>query len=157
MKSNILREETCIRAYYGELTQCLITRLLDVDCSNLPEIEIMANPEQRDVWKQSLSAMMASLESSYDFKTIVQEESQLIQGLRDVKKDYIIFSGYRRNAGKRRLNDVKNVIDTALERIGHCKSREASRIYLETLKEVTMQTRWVAILEQMSQNDLVIH
>jgi hypothetical protein len=127
------------------------------DCSNLPEIEIMANPEQRDVWKQSLSAMMASLESSYDFKTIVQEESQLIQGLRDVKKDYIIFSGYRRNAGRRRLNDVKNVIDTALEKIGNCKSREATRIYLETLKAVTMQTRWVAILEQMSQNDLVIH
>ena len=126
-------------------------------CSNLPEIEMMVSPDQRDVWRQSLTAMKTSLESSYEFKTIVQEEAQLIEGLHDVKKDYIIFSGYRRNAGKRRLDDVKTVIDTALEKIKCCESKEASRIYLETLKAVTMQTRWASILEQLSKYDHVLH
>ena len=117
----------------------------------------MVSPDQRDVWRQSLTAMKTSLESSYEFKTIVQEEAQLIEGLHDVKKDYIIFSGYRRNAGKRRLDDVKTVIDTALEKIKCCESKEASRIYLETLKAVTMQTRWASILEQLSKYDHVLH
>ena len=110
----------------------------------------MVSSDKRDVWRQSLSAMRASLVSSYEFKTVVQEEARLIEGLRDIKKDYIVFSDYRRNTGKRRLEDIKNVIDTALERIANCDSREASQIYLETLKTVTLQTRWAAILEKLS-------
>ncbi|NHI89537.1 MAG: hypothetical protein EAX87_08445 [Candidatus Thorarchaeota archaeon] len=110
----------------------------------------MASSENRDIWRKSLSAMKASLESSYEFKTVVQEEARLIKGLKDIKKDYVVFSDYRRNTGKRRLEDIKTVIDTALERIANCDSREASQIYLETLKAVTLQTRWAAILETLS-------
>jgi hypothetical protein len=110
----------------------------------------MVSSDKRDIWRNSLSAMKASLESSYEFKTVVQEEARLIEGLKDIKKDYVVFSDYRRNAGKRRLEDIKNVIDTALERIANCDSREASQIYLETLKAVTLQTRWAAILEKLS-------
>ena len=114
----------------------------------------MDSSEKRNVWRRSLSTMKASLESSYEFKTVVQEETRLIEGLKDVKKDYVIFSDYRRNTGKRRLNDVKNVIDTALERIDCCDdSNEASLIYLETLKAVRMQTRWATIREKLSQYD----
>ncbi|MFW9976248.1 MAG: hypothetical protein ACFFDQ_13335 [Candidatus Thorarchaeota archaeon] len=112
----------------------------------------MAISEKRDVWKQSLAAMKTSLESTYDFKTIVQEEAQLLKGLRDLK-DYIIFSDYRRNFGKRRLNDIKSEIDTALVRIDCCDSKEASIIYLEALKTVTLQTKWASILEKLSQHD----
>jgi hypothetical protein len=101
--------------------------------------------------------MKASLQSSYDFKTVVLEEAQLIDGLTNVKKDYVVFSGYRQNAGRRRLNDVKSVIDTALEKIESCESEEASRIYLETLKAVTMQTRWASILEKLTKYDHVLH
>jgi hypothetical protein len=117
----------------------------------------MVSSDKRDVWRQSLSAMKASLESSYEFKTVVQEETRLIEGLKDVNKDYVIFSGYRRNAGRRRLNDVKSVIDTALEKIACCDSKEASRVYLETLKAVTMQTRWASVLEQLSEYDHTFH
>ncbi|MFW9807777.1 MAG: hypothetical protein ACFFE6_00225 [Candidatus Thorarchaeota archaeon] len=117
----------------------------------------MVSSDKRDVWKQSLSAMRASLESSYKFKTIVQEEAQLINGLRDIKKDFVVFSGYRRNAGRRRLDDIKNLIDTALEKIECCESREASQIYLETLKAVTMQTRWGSILEKLTKYDNTLH
>ena len=117
----------------------------------------MVSSDKRDVWRQSLSAMKASLENSYEFKTIVQEESRLIDGLTNVRKDYVVFSGYRRNVGRRRLDDVKSVIDTALEKIECCESEEASRIYLETLKAVTMQTRWASILEKLTKYDHVLH
>jgi hypothetical protein len=117
----------------------------------------MVSSKKRDVWRQSLSAMKASLENSYKFKTVVQEETRLIDGLTTAKKDYIVFSGYRRNAGQRRLDDVKSVIDTALERIECCESKEASLIYLDTLKAVTMQTRWASILEKLTKYDHVLH
>jgi 3'-phosphoadenosine 5'-phosphosulfate sulfotransferase (PAPS reductase)/FAD synthetase len=106
----------------------------------------MVGSEKRDVWRDSLSAMKASLESSYEFKT-VREEARLVDGLRDVKQDYFVFSGYRRNDGKRRIDDIKNLIDSAIERFDYCDSKEASHLYLETLKAVMMQTKWAAILE----------
>jgi hypothetical protein len=111
----------------------------------------MVTSEKRDVWRQSLSAMKASLESSYEFKTIVHEEARLIEGLKDVNKDYVVFSSYRRNAGRRRLNDIKSLIDSALEKLGCCDSEEASLVYLETLKSVMMQTRWASVLETLSE------
>ena len=117
----------------------------------------MVSSDSRNIWRNSLSAMKASLESSYEFKTVVQEETRLIEGLKDVKKDYVVFSDYRRNAGKRRLEDIKSVIDTALERIANSDSKKASQIYLETLKAVTMQTRWASILESLSQYDQFLH
>lgn len=111
----------------------------------------MVSSEKSDVWRESLSAMKASLESTYEFKTVVHEEARLIEGLRDVKKDYVVFSSYRRNAGKRRMNDIKSLIDTAIEKFDCCDSKEASLIYLETLRSVMMQTRWASILETLSE------
>ncbi len=113
----------------------------------------MVSSEKRDVWRQSLSAMKTSLMSTYEFKTVVQEETRLIQGLKDVKKSYVVFSSYRRNAGKRRMNDIKSLIDTALEKLDCCDSKEASLVYLETLKTVMMQTRWASVLETLSDYD----
>jgi hypothetical protein len=113
----------------------------------------MVSSEKRDFWRQNLSTMKASLESTYEMKTIVQEEARLIEGLRNVNKDYVVFSGYRRNDGRRRLNDIKSMIETGLEKIDCCGSEEVSRIYLETLKAVTMQTRWASILEELSEYD----
>lgn len=111
----------------------------------------MVSSEKSDVWRESLSAMKASLESTYEFKTVVHEEARLIEGLRDVKKDYVVFSSYRRNAGKRRMNDIKSLIDAAIEKFDCCDSKEASLIYLETLRSVMMQTRWASILETLSE------
>lgn len=113
----------------------------------------MVSSKKRDVWRKSLSAMKASLESTYDFKTVVQEEARLIEGFRDVKKDCVVFSSYRRNAGKRRMNDIKSLIDTAIDKFDCCDSKEASLIYLETLRSVMMQTRWVSVLETLSEYD----
>jgi len=118
-----------------------------------PEISAMVSSEKRDVWRESLSAMKSSLESTYEFKTVVHEETRLLEGLKDIKKDYVVFSSYRRNAGKRRMNDIKSLIDIALEKISCCDSKEASLIYLETLRSVMMQTRWASILETLSEYD----
>ena len=110
----------------------------------------MVSSKKRDVWRKSLSAMKTSLMSTYDFKTIVHEEERLIQGLKDSKMDYVVFSSYRRNAGKRRVNDITNLIDSALDKIDCCDSKEASLVYLETLRSVMMQTRWASVLETLS-------
>jgi len=95
--------------------------------------------------------MKTSLESTYEFKTVVHEEARLLEGLKDAKKDCVIFSSYRRNAGRRRMNDIKSLIDTAIEKFDCCDSKEASLIYLETLRSVMMQTRWVSVLETLSE------
>ena len=121
-----------------------------------PEIELMVSSEKRDIWTQTLSAMKVSLESSYEFKTVVHEESKLIEGLKDDKKDFVVFSGYRRNAGRRRLNDTRRVIDTALVKIVCCDSKDAPLIYLETLKAVSIQTRWASVLEKLTEYDHTI-
>lgn len=113
----------------------------------------MVSSEKSDVWRESLSAMKTSLESTYDFKTVVHEEARLIEGLKNVKKDYVVFSSYRRNAGKRRMNDIKSLIDTAIDKFDCCDSKEASLIYLETLRAVMMQTRWASVLETLSDYD----
>lgn len=105
---------------------------------------------KKDVWKQTLSTMKANLEKSYEFKTIVQEETRLIIGLKRTKQDYVIFSDYRRNEGKRRFEDIKTLIDTALIKIDCCDSNEASLVYFETLKSVVKQTRWAKVLESLS-------
>ncbi len=126
-------------------------------CTYRLEIELMDSSEKRDVWTQTLSAMKVSLESSYEFKTVVHEESRLIEGLKDNKKDYVVFSGYRRNAGRRRLNDTKRVIDTALVKIVCCESKDAPRIYLDTLKTIAMQTQWTSVLEKLSEHDHTFH
>jgi hypothetical protein len=109
----------------------------------------MVSSGKRDVWRESLNAMKTSLESSYEFKTI-QEEGRLIDRLRDVKRDYFVFSGYRRNDGRRRIDDIRDLIDGALERFDYCDSKEALSLYLETLKAVMMQSKWAAILESFA-------
>ncbi len=105
---------------------------------------------KKDNWKKNLSNLKERLEKSYEYKTMVQEESRLIDGLVRKKKGYVIFSDYRRNDGKRRFQDVKDEIDTALVEIDCCDSKEAMLVYLETLKSVVKQTRWAKILETLS-------
>ena len=105
---------------------------------------------KKDIWRQNLSTMKANLEKSYEFRTIVQEESRLISGLKSTKQDYIRFSGYRRNEGKRRFEDIRELIDTALIKIDCCDSNEAALVYFETLKSVLKQTRWAKVLESLS-------
>ncbi len=105
---------------------------------------------KKDSWKQNLNTMRTNLEKSYEFKTIVQEETRLIDGLFRTKQDYVIFSDYRRNEGRRRFEDIKELIDSALEKIDCCESEEAAVVYFRTLKSVLKHTRWAKVLESLT-------
>lgn len=107
----------------------------------------MVASQNKLVLTESLSAMKESLECAYDFRTRVEEEALLLEGLRTKSRDYLVFAGYRRNEGRRRFNEVSELIKNALNDIESCDSKKASSIYLDTLKGVLLHTRWVQVLE----------
>ena len=96
---------------------------------------------------ETLSSMKKSLESAYEFKTRVEEETLLLEGLGGKYRGYHVFSDYRRNEGKRRFNEISELINGAVDNLESCDSKKASSIYLDTLKGVLLQTRWVQVLE----------
>ena len=99
---------------------------------------------------ESLTAMKKSFESAYEFKTRVEEERLLLQGLGDKYRGYHVFSDYRRNEGRRRFNELSEFLGSALNEIDCCDSQNASSIYLNTLRGVLLQTRWMQVLESYS-------
>jgi len=102
---------------------------------------------------ESLNSMRENLESSYDLKTYVDEESRLLKGLGTKYLGYYVFSDYRRNEGKRRFNEITDLIGSAVSEIECCNKKNASVIYLQTLKAVLLQSRWVKILESLAENE----
>ncbi|MFX1416459.1 MAG: hypothetical protein ACFFC0_06580 [Promethearchaeota archaeon] len=101
-----------------------------------------------EIWKNSLVAMRTSLASSYDMSTAVEEQKRFLKAWEGEGLEYIVFSDYRRNEGKRRLLDVLEIIDQALERIDRCDIKAASMLYLETLDAVALFANWAKILER---------
>lgn len=102
---------------------------------------------------ESLSSMKASLESAYEFKTRVEEEARLLQGLGEKYTGYRVFSDYRRNEGKRRFNEISEFINRAVNDLECCDARMVSSIYLDALKGVLLHTRWIQVLETYSNSD----
>lgn len=96
---------------------------------------------------ETLSSMKRSLESAYDFRTRVEEEALLLEGLGEKYRGYRVFSDYRRNEGKRRFNEISELLNGAVNELECCDSKTAGSIYLDTLKGVLLQTRWVQVLE----------
>jgi len=117
------------------------------------EFDSVVASGSKHVLIESLSAMKKSFESAYDFKTRVDEETLLLEGLGEKYRGYVVFSGYRRNEGKRRFNELSELIKGALDEIDSCDSKTASSIYLQTLKGVLLQTRWMQLLELYSKRD----
>lgn len=107
----------------------------------------MQQLENNKVLVESLIAMRNSLLSSYEMRTTVTEESLLIRALRDREEDYIVFSDYRRNDGRRRIEDALEIIDSAVTEIGYTDTKQASRVYLNTLKSVARLSKMASVLE----------
>jgi hypothetical protein len=97
---------------------------------------------------ETLSSMKASFESAYEFKTRVDEEARLLEALGEKYPGYRVFSDYRRNEGKRRFNEITELIDNAVNDLECCDAKKVSSIYLDTLKAVLLQTRWIQVLEE---------
>lgn len=101
-----------------------------------------------EIWKNSLVAMRTSLASSYDMSTAVEEQRRFLKAWEGQGLEYVVFSDYRRNEGKRRLRDVLELIDSAISKIDQCDIQGASKLYLETLDEVALFSNWAKILER---------
>ncbi|MHA2386161.1 MAG: hypothetical protein ACXAEE_08125 [Candidatus Thorarchaeota archaeon] len=110
----------------------------------------MSSMRRREVWKDSLVAMKASLASSYDMSTAVDEQKRFVNAWEKEDLEYMVFSDYRRDEGKRRLKDVMEVIDKALARLDDCDTKTASKVYLDTLKTVALFSKWAKVLETSS-------
>jgi hypothetical protein len=110
----------------------------------------MSPESRREVWKDSLVAMKTSLASSYDMSTAVDEQKRFLNAWEKSNLEYMVFSDYRRNEGKRRLSDIMEVIDNAIARLDDCDTDTASRVYLDTLKTVALFSKWAKVLETSS-------
>lgn len=101
---------------------------------------------------ETLSSMKASFERAYEFKTRVDEEARLLEALGEKYPGYRVFSDYRRNEGKRRFNEITELITNAVNDLAACDAKMASKIYLDTLKGVLLQSRWIQVLEEYAPN-----
>ncbi len=96
--------------------------------------------------RDSLLAMKESIQSSYELSTAIMEQEMFLNAwTQDI--DYLVFSGYRRNDGYRRIRDIVELIDSALANIEKADSRTASTIYLSTLKRVAMLANLAQMIE----------
>ncbi|MEM2142267.1 MAG: hypothetical protein QXQ81_03305 [Candidatus Thorarchaeota archaeon] len=106
---------------------------------------------RKELWKQSLLQMKQSLLSTYDLNTTAEEEERFIKAWSGHGDRYVIFSGYRRNEGRKRILDIADVIDRAIADIETREDREASRLYIETLRSVALCSNWARVLEYSTQ------
>jgi hypothetical protein len=90
--------------------------------------------------------MKMSLITSFQARTRRIEE-ELFEEAWKTRQD-IDFIGYRQNDGKRRLEDITDIIDTALNQLDKCDYKTAAQIYHDTLSAVAMFSRWGSFLEQ---------
>jgi len=85
--------------------------------------------------------------SSYEMKTNVSEENMLLRAFRTPDTDYVVFSDYRRNDGRRRIDDAIEIIDNAVVEMEEKDARDASKVYLQTLKSVARISKMASVLE----------
>jgi hypothetical protein len=74
-------------------------------------------------------------------------EEELFEEAWESSRD-IDFIGYRQNDGKRRLEDITDVIDRALSQLDKCDYKTAAQVYHDTLSAVALFSRWGSVLEQ---------
>jgi hypothetical protein len=99
-----------------------------------------------DTWRKSLLSMKISLITSFQARTRILED-ELFEEAWKTRQD-IDFIGYRENDGKRRLEDITDVIDNALNQLDGCDYKTAAQVYHDTLSAVAMFSRYGSFLEQ---------
>jgi hypothetical protein len=115
----------------------------------------MTTTDRRYVLKDSLLAMKRSLLTSYEMKTYVEEEGRLLLFLGKSKPDYVVFSDYRRNEGRRRIQDAIEIIDDTVEKIDTSDYPTCSVMYLNTLQAVAKLTKLARVLESFGTRNSV--
>jgi hypothetical protein len=108
----------------------------------------MQKSNRKEAWKSSLAAMKKSLVNTYELGTSASEEERFANAWLSGGPDYVVFSDYRRNEGRRRILDVADIIDNAIERILNSTNEQtAAHVYLDTLRAVILYTNWARVLE----------
>ncbi len=83
--------------------------------------------------------------SSFEFNVLREEQEQFLRAWESGED--LTFIGYKHNDGRRRIEDVAEIIDQALQAMDGCDFRTGARIYHDTLRMVSMCTMWARVLE----------
>ncbi|MGY5875212.1 MAG: hypothetical protein RTU30_05660 [Candidatus Thorarchaeota archaeon] len=108
--------------------------------------------DRKRFWRISLVAMKKSIQNTYRMQTHEMEMKRFLDAWTWSPEDskLVVFSDYRRNEGRRRLEDILELIDNALLHMGKSSQKSASRIYVDTMRQVARYSTWYAVLEKSS-------
>jgi ferritin len=112
-------------------------------------IETVNRAEQNmnvEAWKKSLESMKSSLLLNFRARSLILQEVALDQARKEGKD--VQFVGWHENEGRRRIQDIKEIIDDALAQIDESDYKSAARVYHDTLQDVARLARWTKLLEE---------
>jgi hypothetical protein len=94
--------------------------------------------------------MKKSIQNTYHMQTSELEMERFLDAWTRAPEDstIVVFSDYRRNEGRRRMEDIIELIDNALQRMGQGNQKSASKIYVDTMRQVARYSTWYAVLEK---------
>ena len=106
--------------------------------------------DRKRFWTISLIAMKKSIQNTYRMKTNEMEMERFLEAWTRSPEDsaIVVYSDYRRNEGRRRLEDILELINSAVLQMGRSSQKSASRIYVDTMREVARYSTWYAVLEK---------
>ncbi len=110
----------------------------------------MYQTRRQQVWKDSLLAMKKAIESTYRLRTSASEQELFVDAWHPEcagREQDIVFCGYRRNEGWRRMRDITQIIDETIGELDSCDVRSGTALYLQTLRDVALFSKWSKILE----------
>ena len=99
-----------------------------------------------EAWKKSLESMKSSLLLNFRARSLILQEVALDQARKEGKD--VQFVGWHENEGRRRIQDIKEIIDDALAQIDEADYKSAARVYHDTLQDVARLARWTKLLEE---------
>lgn len=95
-------------------------------------------------------AMKRAIESTYQLRTSLSEQELFLDAWRSAPTEptkEIVFCGYRRNEGWRRMQDIAQIIDETISELDSCDTKKGTSLYLQTLRDVALFSKWSKILE----------
>ncbi|MGY5852425.1 MAG: hypothetical protein RTU92_02535 [Candidatus Thorarchaeota archaeon] len=106
--------------------------------------------DRKRFWRISLVAMKKSIQNTYRMQTHEMEMERFLDAWTWSPEDseFVVFSDYRQNEGRRRLEDIIELIDSALLHMGKSSQKSASKIYVDAMRQVARYSTWYAVLEK---------
>ncbi|MFO7835449.1 MAG: hypothetical protein R6V83_02250 [Candidatus Thorarchaeota archaeon] len=93
-----------------------------------------------------MESMKSSVVLNFRTRSLVLQESAVDKARKEGKD--VQFIGWHENEGRRRIQDIKEIIDEALAKIDGTDYKSAARVYHDTLQDIARLTRWTKLLEE---------